>query len=173
MAHIGVLKALEEAGIPVDYIVGTSMGAIVGGLYASGYAVREVDLLLTTLDWQDAVGVSTNERERTSEFLDERREADKSLFVLRLKNGAITLPEGISTGYRFATMLHRIVWNAPRHARDFSALAIPFRAVATDVVRGKSVVLRSGSLVTAIKASATVPATGLVIVRVEDCAPLV
>jgi predicted acylesterase/phospholipase RssA len=159
LAHIGVLQTLEKAGIVPDYIVGTSMGAIVGGLYASAYTARELDSLLTTLDWADAVGKPTfHERDRAAEFLDDRRESDKNLLTLRLKNGSIILPEAVSTGYRFASMLHRLLWSAPVVCTgDFNKLRVPFRAVATDVVQGKLVVLRSGSLVRALRASAAVP----------------
>jgi NTE family protein len=157
LAQIGVLKALHEARIPVDYVVGTSMGAIVGGLYAAGYTPDELDSLLTTLHWKDLVGTA-NERDRSGEFVERRTELDQSLLTLTFKDGRFALPEAASGGYKFTSTLRRFVWNALYQANgDFDNLKIPFRAVATDLVSGSSVALRSGDLVTAIRASATIP----------------
>lgn len=156
VAQIGVLRELEKAGIPVDYIVGASMGAIVGGLYASGYTADELDSLLTTVSWQDVLSV--NERVREDQFLDQKIESDRSLITLRFSDYQFVVPEAVSTGFRLTAFLNQLVWNSMYHANsDFNQLKCPFRAVATDLAQGKSVVLSRGNLVTAMRASATVP----------------
>lgn len=157
IAQIGVLKALEKSGIGIDCIVGTSMGAIVGGLYASGYSAQEIDSLLTNLEWQNIVGTGS-ERERANEFIDQKSEADRSIVTFRFKNGSLVLPEALSNGFFFTSALRRFVWNALYQAGgDFNNLKYPFRAITTDLVQGKSIALASGDLVTALRASATIP----------------
>lgn len=157
MAQIGVLRVFERAGIPIDYIVGTSIGALIGGLYASGYTADELDSILTGLNWSELAG-SLNEREREGEFIDQKAETDRSLLSLRFKNGKFVAPEAISRGFRLTTTLNSLVWKALYQARgNFNSLKIPFRAIATDLVRGESVALQSGDLVTALRASATFP----------------
>lgn len=156
-AHIGVLKALEEAGIPIDGIAGTSIGAIVGGLYATGYSAQTLDSLLKDIDWVD-ITQNPYERDRSNEFLDDKIEEDRGLINIRFTRGSLTLPEGISRGLRLSAVLNRLIWNAPIHTRgDFSRLYIPFRAVATDIVSGSLAVLHTGSLSFALRASANVP----------------
>lgn len=156
IAQIGVLKKLEEAGIAIDYIIGASMGAIVGGLYASGYTAKQLDSLLTTVSWQEVLSVS--ERAREDQFLDQKIESDRSLITLRFNDYRFVVPEAVSTGFRLTAFLNQLVWNSMYHAnRDFNQLKYPFRAVATDLVQGETVVLSKGNLVTAMRASATVP----------------
>lgn len=156
IAQIGVLKKLEEAGIPVDYIIGASMGSIVGGLYASGYNATQLDSIMTNTSWQDILSV--DERVRSDQFLDQKLEDDRSLITLRFNDYAFVVPEAISAGYRLTAFLNHLVWNSVYHSNgDFNRLKVPFRAVATDLVRGEAAVLKSGNLVTAMRASATVP----------------
>ncbi|MBK9247371.1 MAG: patatin-like phospholipase family protein [Ignavibacteria bacterium] len=157
MAQIGVLKQLEQAGIPIDYIVGTSIGAIIGGLYASGYSAVELDSILGTAEWEKILSLR-NEQQRSDLFLDQKIENDRSLLTVWFNNLNVVIPQSISGGTRLTSMLQELVWNAPYHASgNFDNLKIPFRAVATDLVKGKMVSLRSGDLVNAMKASATVP----------------
>ncbi len=157
LAQIGVLKALHRAGITVDYVVGTSMGAVVGGLFASGYTAQELDSLLTNLNWEEVVGVA-DERDRSGEFLDQKDDADRSIVTLRFKKGHLALPEAISGGVNFTSTLKRLVWGALYQVRDdFNNLKYPFRAITTDLVSGNSISLKSGDLVTAMRASATIP----------------
>lgn len=156
IAQIGVLKKLEEAGIPIDYIVGSSMGAIVGGLYASGYSAAELDSIMTNTSWRDILSV--DERVRSDQFLDQKLEDDRSLITLRFNDYQFVVPEAISAGYRLTAFLNQLVWNSVYHSNgDFNRLKVPFRAVATDLVRGEPAILKSGNLVTAMRASATVP----------------
>ncbi|MFN8361302.1 MAG: patatin-like phospholipase family protein [Candidatus Kapaibacterium sp.] len=157
LAQIGVLKQLEEAGIPIDYIVGTSIGAIVGGLYASGYSATQLDSILASAEWEKILSLR-GEQQRSDLFLDQKIENDRSLLTVWFNNLNVVIPQSISGGTRLTSLLQELIWNAPYHAGgDFNLLKIPFRAVATDLVRGRVVALKSGNLVNAIKASATVP----------------
>jgi NTE family protein len=155
-AHIGVLKEFERAGIPIDYVVGTSIGALVGGLYAAGYAPGEIDSIFTTANWDELLAVG-GEANRSDMFLDQKLESDRSLVTLRFKNFELELPQAISGSTRFTAFLQKLLWNGIYQSHDFDSLKIPFRAVATDLVRGNSVSIRSGNLVTALRASSTIP----------------
>ncbi|MES2766066.1 MAG: patatin-like phospholipase family protein [Bacteroidota bacterium] len=155
-AHIGVLKEFEKAGIPVDYVVGTSIGALVGGLYAAGYSPQELDSIFTTANWEELFAVS-GESNRGDMFLDQKLESDRSLMTLRFKNFQLALPQAISVGTRFTSFLQSLIWNGIYQSDNFDSLKIPFRAVATDLVRGNSVSISSGNLVTALRASSTIP----------------
>lgn len=147
------------------------MGAIIGGLYAAGYTAQELDSILTTLNWNEAF-TGLTERERAGEFFDQKAEADRSIVTLRFKHWTIVPPDAISGGIRFMGLLNSLVWNAPYHflntplakgsvprtsVPSFDALKIPFRALATDLVRGTTATLGSGDLAMAIRASATFP----------------
>lgn len=157
IAHVGVLRELEQAGIPIDYVVGTSIGAVVGGLYCAGYSPKELDSILQAVRWTEVFSLG-NERVRNDLFLDQKYEQDRSLFSLRFKNFSFIVPQSFSGGNRFGALLQRLLWNGLYHDDgDFNALRVPFRAVATDIIRGQSVSLKSGNLINAIRASATVP----------------
>ncbi len=157
LAQIGVLRQLEEAGIPIDYIVGTSIGAIVGGLYASGYSAGQLDSILSSAEWEKILSLR-GEQQRSDLFLDQKIENDRNLLTVWFNNLNVVIPQSISGGIRLTSLLQELIWNAPYHSdTDFNRLRIPFRAVATDLVHGRVVALKSGNLVNAIKASATVP----------------
>ena len=155
-AHLGVLRALEELGIPVDVIAGTSIGAIIGGLYASGMSVDEIEQVLETVDW-DAVFLGTTPRKLRS-F---RRKRDDDLFLVDqkpgLNDGQFQLPLGIAQGQAIDLILTE-QFLPVAGIRDFDDLPIPFRAVATDITTGEAAVLGSGNLAVAIRASMSVPA---------------
>lgn len=156
MAHIGVLKVLEELRVPIDAIAGTSMGAIVGGLHASGMSASEIEEVMSSIDWQDAF------RDRTARSkLAFRRKQDDQNFLVRLplgfKGGKFLLPRGLIQGQKLNQMLRSLT--APvTLVEDFDELPIPFRAVATDLESGQPVVLDSGDLATAMRASMSAPA---------------
>ena len=154
-AHIGVIKALEELNVPIDYIAGTSMGAIVGGIYAAGYNADELKQILEEMDWTDAISDSLPRREHTM-----RKKALDSEFLIPfrvgLNKGGIQLPLGVVEGQHLDQVFHRILLPA-QGIRDFDQLPIPFRAVATDLVTGGEVVLSSGSLADSLRASMSVP----------------
>lgn len=156
-AQIGVLKVLEEARIPLHGVVGTSMGGMIGGLYASGYTADELDSIARFTDWESLLGIG-DETQRAELFIDQKLESDRSLLTLRLDGLKPMLPEAISTGSRMTQFVERLVWGSIYHGEgSFDSLRYRFRAVATDLVKGKSVVLDSGNLALAMRASATVP----------------
>ncbi|KOS06832.1 patatin [Flavobacterium akiainvivens] len=153
LAHIGVLKVLEEAGVQIDYIGGTSMGAIVGGLYASGYSANELDSIFRSLD-ADALLRDFTPRDSKNFF--EKRNDEMYALQLPFKNFKISIPTAFSKGLYNYTMVNRLT-EPVRHIRDFNKLPIPFVCIATDIETGQEVVLRSGVLPDAILASGAFP----------------
>ena len=155
-AHIGAIKALEELRVPVDYIAGTSIGAAIGGLYASGMSVGELETFVREIDW-DAAFLNTTPRELRS-F---RRKRDDDLFLVSqrpgLNDGEFELPTGVVLGQVIDLILSRATLPVARLA-SFDELAIPFRAVAGDIATGDAVLLADGDLGRAIRASMAVPA---------------
>ena len=151
LSHIGVIRALQEQGIEVDAIAGTSMGAIIGGMYASGYSVEQMELVGTTLDWNYGL---TDKPPRDD--LTFRRKQDDRRHLLRTKlkvvNNSIQLPAGVIDGQNLGLMLQNIFYHT-NSINDFDQLSIPFRAVSTNLGTGEAVVMGSGSLNTAIRAS--------------------
>ena len=157
LAHVGVLKALEEQGIHIDAIAGTSMGAVIGGLYASGYKIDELEKLALGIDWKEALS-DAPEREDVP-F---RRKQDDRDFLVKQKlsfrdDGSLGLPLGVIQGQNLALLLESLLAHSS-DIRDFDKLPIPFRAVATDIVNGEKVVFRKGHLPQVIRASMSIPA---------------
>lgn len=157
LAHIGVLKALEEQGVQIDAIAGTSMGAVIGGLYAAGYSVAELEKLALDLDWQQVL--SDDPPRQDIPF---RRKQDDRDFLVKRKlsfrdDGSLGLPLGVIQGQNLALLLERLLVHAS-DTRDFDRLPIPFRAVATDIANDQKVIFRSGHLPQAIRASMSIPA---------------
>jgi NTE family protein len=155
-AHIGVLKALEELRVPVDYIAGTSIGAIIGGFYVSGMSVADLEQLVESLEWETAF-LNVTPRQLKS-F---RRKRDDDSFLVNqkpgLNDGEFELPVGLVQGQVIDMIISRETLRASQ-VQNFDQLAVPFRAVAGDIVTGEAVVLGSGSLARAIRASMSVPA---------------
>jgi NTE family protein len=155
-AHIGVLKELERQRIPVDAIVGTSMGAIIGGLYASGKTPAELENIVTTLDWADAMSDTP-----AREHLSFRRKLDDERYPIARELGArdkgLLLPMGMVEGQRLDLILRELTIDVS-HISNYDELSIPFRAVATDIATGKPHVMASGDLARSIRASMSVPA---------------
>jgi NTE family protein len=156
-AHIGVLKVLEEMRIPIDYLVGTSMGSIVGGLYASGMKAAEIEALVTSINWDASLQDNIPRKDRSF-----RRKSDDRTYLVKSKPGLsddfkIKLPSGLQQGQNIDLLLKNLVLPVSG-VNNFDDLAIPFRAVATDIVTGKAVVLASGDLAMAMRASMSVPA---------------
>jgi NTE family protein len=164
-AHIGVLKVLERERVPIDCIVGTSMGAVVGGLYASGYTADEIEAVLDRIDWAEVLRDKPPRNERSMR----RKEDDLRLLggvEVGLSNGKIAFPQGLIQGQKLEMLLRRLLlptWQV----RDFDQLPIPFRAIATDIVSGEKVVFAQGDLALAIRASMSVPGV-FAPVRYED-----
>ncbi|HBH35051.1 MAG TPA: patatin, partial [Gammaproteobacteria bacterium] len=149
-AHVGVLKVLEELRIPVDYIAGTSMGAIVGGLYASGMSPDEIEQALVEMDWDSVL--KDNQQRPDRSF---RRKLDDRLYLSKLKagvkDGKLGIPTAMIQGQQFNLVLNRLTVDVAE-IDDFDHLPIPFRAVATEIATGNEVVLGDGNLATAIRA---------------------
>jgi len=157
VSQIGVLRVLERHNIPVDFIAATSMGAIVGGLYASGYTVAEIESLALYTPWDEVLSLS-GETKRTEMFVDQKLAGDRSFLAVRFEGFAPVIPSAVSSGQRLTDFLNTQTLQALYHPiPDFDHLKIPFRAVATDLVSGQRVVLADGSLAEALRASATVP----------------
>jgi len=152
-SHIGVLKILEELRAPVDIITGTSMGAIIGGLYAYGYSPQEMEKFLTDVDW-DEVFIDKPQRSQ----LNYRRKQDDSNFLIKLesglKNGKLVMPTGLVQGQKLNLLLKSLTLSAPE---NFDSLPIRFRAVAADIETGEAVIIDKGGLATAMRASLSIP----------------
>ncbi|MDF3933298.1 patatin-like phospholipase family protein [Pseudomonas citronellolis] len=157
LAHIGVLKALDEQGIHIDAIAGTSMGAVIGGLYAAGYTPKELERIALDLDWQQALSDSPPRVD-----VPFRRKQDDRDFLIKQKlsfrdDGTLGLPLGAIQGQNLTMLLESLLVHTSG-TRDFNKLAIPFRAVATDISSGEKVVFDHGHLPLAIRASMSIPA---------------
>ncbi|WP_372521873.1 patatin-like phospholipase family protein [Sulfuricaulis sp.] len=155
-AHVGVLKVLEELRIPVDYVVGTSMGSIVGGLYASGMNSEEIEREMRAMDWKDLFQDDPNRADRSF-----RRKSDDYNYafkaMLGFNDGKIDIPLAYIRGQKFDLALNRLTLPVVE-VKDFNRLPIPYRAVAADIETGKPVVLAKGNLSKSIRASMAVPA---------------
>ena len=155
-AHIGVIRVLREQTVPIDCISGTSMGAIIGGLYASGMSIEEIEQAIDAIDWDDVFVDSTNRADKTF-----RRKRDDDSFLSKvavgISGGKIKLPLGLVQGQKIDLVLNKLTLPVAL-VDDFDKLTIPFRSVAADIVTGEQVVLDRGSLATAIRASMSIPA---------------
>ena len=152
-AHVGALKVLEEAGIPIDYIAGTSMGAIVGGLYSIGYDSRTLDSLIHKQDWMHLL---TDDVYRYNLTGAEREKAQTYIVSINYAKQGIKLPSGIVDGQNILNLLLDLT-TGYHDELNFRKLPIPFSCVAADVKSGKEVVLNSGSLPIAMRSSMAIP----------------
>ncbi len=152
-AHIGVLKILEQAGIHIDYIGGTSMGAIVGGLYAIGYSADSLEKITKNMNWPELL---TDRFPRNYLSFEEKKNDGKYIIPFPVSEGKFQLPVGLIPGQSLELLLSKLTWNAAE-INNFNKLPIPFLCVATDIGNGKAVVLRSGSLPKCIRASMSIP----------------
>jgi NTE family protein len=158
VAHIGVLKVLEELRVPVDMVLGTSMGSLVGGTYAAGLTPSELEAKVRTINWET---IFKDDPPRQQIPWQEKRDDYTSLFGLEFgfRDGKILLPYGTTAGYKFEFLMTDMVGLAAgREIRSFDTLPIPFRAVAMDLEDGSMKVFDSGVLVKAMRASMSVPA---------------
>ncbi len=154
-AHVGVIRELEILGVPVDCIAGTSMGAIVGGLYASGMTAAEIESFMLTIDWQDAL----SDQPPREDLSFRRKQDDRGFlidFKLGLRDGNLALPKGLLQGQK-QNLLLKSATLPVSGIHDFDRLPIPFRAMATDIESGASVAQGRGNLAAAIQASMSVP----------------
>ena len=153
LAHVGVLKILEEAGVRIDYIAGTSMGAIVGGLYASGYSADELATIFANVDFDKII---QDDLPRSAKTFYEKEDAERYALTLPFDNYRLSFPNALSKGQNSYNMLSRILDHVS-HIDDFSALPIPFFCIATDVEKGQQVILDKGYLPEALSASGALP----------------
>ncbi len=152
-AHIGVLKVIEEAGVKIDYIGGTSMGAVVGGLYAAGYNAQQLDSIFRETDFDELL--SDYIPRYTKNFYEKRNDEVYSL-VLPFNKYKIGIPDALSKGLYNFNLLSRITRDV-RHVRDFDKLSIPFLCIGSDIETGEQVVLNKGNLARAMIASSAFP----------------
>ena len=153
LAHIGALKVIEEAGVEVDFIGGTSMGAIVGGLYASGYSANQLDSIFRNTDFTDLI---EDNIPRGAKSFYEKEASEKYALTLPFNNFKISFPQAYSGGQNIYNELVRVLYHV-KDVNDFSKLSIPFLCIATDVETGEEVLLDRGYLPEAIMASGTLP----------------
>ena len=157
VAHIGVLRALEKYHIPIDLIVGTSIGSLVGGLYAAGYSTDQLQTVIDTTNWAEVLSFA-DESERTNLFVGQKEAADKEMLNVRFDGLTMVIPSAFSSAQRLTTFINQLTLQGIYHpSPSFDDLEIPFRAVATDLISGKRMVLSSGPLAEALRATITVP----------------
>jgi NTE family protein len=154
IAHVGVIRALERLGVRVDVIAGTSMGSVVGGLYALGLPVDSVESIIRAADWSALIGDDVS-RDRRS--LDQRRLDERAVLSVPLENLRVSLPSGAIVGSNVLRLLEYVTWEAAS-VRDFRKLPRPFVAVATDLETGDPVPMHGGVLSEALRASTGIPA---------------
>jgi predicted acylesterase/phospholipase RssA len=154
-AHVGVLRALEQAGLPLYCLVGSSTGAVVGGLYACGYTPDEIDSLLGDWSWGD---LFQDRADRRLMYTGRREHSDRHLLEVRFEGWKLQWVRSLSSGQRVSQALAEMVWRAPIQGfGDFDRLRMRFRAVATDLRSGLRVELGGGDLAEAMRASMSVP----------------
>ena len=152
-AHIGVLKVLEQAGVKVDYIAGTSMGAVIGGLYASGYSATQIDSIFYNTDFDELL---QDYIPRSSKSFYEKRNDQMYALTLPFDKLKIGVPIALSKGMYNYNLLSKLTHKV-RHVRDFNKLPIPFLCIATDIEKGEQVILKEGYLAQAMLASSAFP----------------
>lgn len=163
LAHIGAIKVLEEAGIHVDYIAGTSIGSLIGALYSIGYTPEEMVRLAEDTDWE---GLFSDRPSRRLLSMFEKQDHERFILSFPISDRGINLPSGVVAGQNIFNWIARQTW--PVHpVEDFSKFPIPFASVATDLETGEAVTFRSGYLPDAIRASISFP-TAFVPYQVED-----
>ncbi|MGM0635797.1 MAG: patatin-like phospholipase family protein [Bacteroidota bacterium] len=152
LAHIGALQVIEDAGVKIDYIGGTSMGAIIGGLYAAGYTPHQLDSIFRTTDFNKLI---RDELPRNAKTYFERRESEKYGISLPFENFKPSLPSGLSKGQNVYNLLAQLT--AHIQEDDFSKLSIPFYCIATNLETGEEVIMDTGSLALAMSVSGAIP----------------
>jgi len=153
IAHIGVLKVLEEYGIQPDYITGTSMGSIIGGLYSLGYSAEELETLMVSQNWDELL---FDIIPRRSISLEEKKEDGRYVLSFPIQGLGVSLPQGLVAGQNISQLITRLTISA-HQVQDFRKMPIPFLCIGTDIETGEAVVLDSGFLPEAIRASMSIP----------------
>ncbi|MEJ7738106.1 MAG: patatin-like phospholipase family protein [Chitinophagaceae bacterium] len=153
LAHIGILKAIDSAGLKIDYITGTSMGSIIGGLYAIGYSADSIEKMAQATDWDLLL---SNQSSLRSMIMEEKDEYGKYAIELPWMNYTFRLPSGVLESQELWLRLAELF--APvANVKDFSQFSIPFKCIGTDISNGEAVVMSKGEVVTAIRSSMAIP----------------
>ncbi|NPA36479.1 MAG: BamA/TamA family outer membrane protein [Chlorobi bacterium] len=153
LAHIGVLKYLEKAGIKPDYITGTSMGSIIGGLYAIGYSADELDSIIRGINWPV---IMTDKIPLYDVEPLEKKDYNRFEFEFDIRKDGLKLPNGLIQGQRISQLLSQYSWRVAG-IKNFDDYPIPFRCVASDLITGQQYIFKSGDLMTALRASMAIP----------------
>ncbi len=161
MAHVGVLKVLEEVGLEPDYITGTSMGSIMGGFYSIGYSAEEISHNIETFDWSI---ILTNEIPANQVIM--RRKGDYSKFLMEMPiyNGKPEFPSGLIEGQKLSEFFSDLTWRQAG-VDDFNEFPIPFSCIGTDILKGGIVEMNSGDLSSAMRASMAIPSVFTPVIR--------
>ncbi|MBC3845471.1 patatin-like phospholipase family protein [Winogradskyella echinorum] len=152
-AHIGALKVIDSLGIKIDYVAGTSMGAIIGSLYATGYSGKQLEAMFNTQDFDELIN---DNFPRASKPFYERENAEKYAVSLPFDNFKINLPSALSRGQNVYNLLYQLMLPV-NDIRDFDKLPIPFFCIATDIETGESIIMDKGKLAEAVTASGALP----------------
>lgn len=153
LAHIGVLKAIDSAGLHIDYVTGTSMGAIIGSLYAIGYDADTILKISRGIDWNRLL---TNRSSLNAFIMEEKIEYGRYALELPMQQGKFRLPSGVLESEELWLKFNELYFPA-YGIRDFSKLKRPFKCIATDLSNGEAVVMEKGDLISAVRASMAIP----------------
>ncbi len=153
LAHIGILKAIDSAGLKIDYITGTSMGAIIGSLYAAGYSANDIEKIARKIDWDVLL---SNQISLPVMSMEEKEEYNRFIIELPYINKKIRLPSGVIKGQELDLKFSELF--APYYQiKDFNKFKIPFKCMATDLETGELVVLENGNIISSVRASMAIP----------------
>jgi NTE family protein len=161
MAHVGVLKVLEEVGLQPDYITGTSMGSIVGGLYSIGYSAEELDHIVEQDNW---VQVLTNQISSNKVLMRRKHEYSRFALEMNVYDGKLELPSGVIEGQKISELFSELSWRQAG-VDDFNDFPVPFACIGTDILKGEKVLLNSGDLSSAMRASMAIPSVFSAVIR--------
>lgn len=155
LAQVGVLKAFEETGIKIGAIAGTSIGGIIGGLYASGYSAAELDSIIRRINFNE---LFSNRPKRTTTLLTQREEMERYLISIRFDGTKPFIPQALTSGQKLLDLLSRLTLRANYvSGGDFSRLDIPFVAITTDIITGEEVIIDNGNLADAMRSTMAFP----------------
>jgi NTE family protein len=152
-AHIGALKMIDSLQIPVDYIAGTSMGGIIGALYASGYSAEKIEQMAYEANWEE---LFTDRPPRSSIPYLQKKDDGKFQIELGLDGFTPVIPSGLVGGQKIALLFANLTASTP-HTLHFDSLSIPYRCITVDLLSGREVVLKRGSLAKAMRATMAIP----------------
>lgn len=155
LAQIGVLKAIEKSGLQIDLVTGTSMGGVVGGLWAAGFSADSIEKQASSIQWS---GFFSDKPQRSSLFLTQRDEGEKQLITLRFNGFRPTIPTALTAGQKLTSLLNKFAIEANYRSRhDFGQLKVPLLICAVDILKAEPVVLKRGNLADALRATMSVP----------------